>query len=202
MAKMHMGIFFRQNWFCFIWARFQGVIPYFNEAFLLQGGHLYDVVSPKNEKLITDNFDSWSSRSHCLERASALDFKDAAAPRFGHGDVVFDLFIEPYFLHLMPSYPIFITFSFVGIIGWFHFMSKQEILRTLYLTRDLHREGRWVKGMWHDESQNKEISCSFMVYWQNFGRRSRSSWATLQIYYYQNKWKNGFIVFTNLHLFI
>ena len=32
------------------------------------------------------------TRSHYLERASALDFKDAATPRFGHSDVVFDLF--------------------------------------------------------------------------------------------------------------
>ena len=30
--------------------------------------------------------------SHYLERASALDFKDAAAPRFGHGDVAFVYF--------------------------------------------------------------------------------------------------------------
>ena len=32
-------------------------------------------------------------RSHHLERASALDFEDATTPRFGHSDVVFDLFI-------------------------------------------------------------------------------------------------------------
>ena len=33
-----------------------------------------------------------SIRSHYLERASALDFKDAAAPRFSHRDVVFVYF--------------------------------------------------------------------------------------------------------------
>ena len=32
------------------------------------------------------------NRSHHPERASALDFKGAAAPRFGHSDVVFVYF--------------------------------------------------------------------------------------------------------------
>ena len=41
------------------------------------------------------------SRSHYSERASALDFKDTSAPRFGHSDVVFDLFLETCFLHLI-----------------------------------------------------------------------------------------------------
>ena len=41
------------------------------------------------------------SRSHYLERASALDFKDTSAPRFGHSDVVFDLFLETRSLHLI-----------------------------------------------------------------------------------------------------
>ena len=40
-------------------------------------------------------------RSHYPERASALDFKDTSAPRFGHSDVVFDLFLETRFLHLI-----------------------------------------------------------------------------------------------------
>ena len=34
------------------------------------------------------------------ERACGLDFKDAA-PRLGHSNVVFDLFIETCFLHLI-----------------------------------------------------------------------------------------------------
>ena len=34
------------------------------------------------------------NRSLYPERASASDFKDTAAPRFGHIDVVFDIFIE------------------------------------------------------------------------------------------------------------
>ena len=42
-----------------------------------------------------------SARSHYLERASVLDFKDAATLRFGHRDVVFDLFTETHFLHLI-----------------------------------------------------------------------------------------------------
>ena len=41
------------------------------------------------------------SRSHYPERASALDFKDTSAPRFGHSDVVFDIFLETRFLHLI-----------------------------------------------------------------------------------------------------
>ena len=41
------------------------------------------------------------SRSHYSERASALDFKDTSAARFGHSDVVFDLFLETCFLHLI-----------------------------------------------------------------------------------------------------
>ena len=41
------------------------------------------------------------SRSHYPERASALDFKDTSAPRFGHSDVVFDLFLETRFSHLI-----------------------------------------------------------------------------------------------------
>ena len=36
-----------------------------------------------------------------IERGSNLDFKDAAIPRFGHSDVVFDLFIEASFSHLI-----------------------------------------------------------------------------------------------------
>ena len=36
------------------------------------------------------------------EIAFASDFKDTAAPRFGHSDVVFDLFIETrFFSHLI-----------------------------------------------------------------------------------------------------
>ena len=34
-------------------------------------------------------FTNDKKRSHYQERASALDFKDAAAPSFGHSDVVF-----------------------------------------------------------------------------------------------------------------
>ena len=37
------------------------------------------------------------SRSHYSERASALDFKDTSAPRFGHSDVVFNLCLETCF---------------------------------------------------------------------------------------------------------
>ena len=34
------------------------------------------------------------TRSHYPETASALDFKDVTAPRFGHSDVVFCLFLR------------------------------------------------------------------------------------------------------------
>ena len=39
--------------------------------------------------------------SHYPEITSPLDFKEADVPRFGHSDVVFDLFIETRFLHLI-----------------------------------------------------------------------------------------------------
>ena len=48
----------------------------------------------------------FATRTHYPDKASALDFKDAASPRFGHSDVVFDIFIETgFFLHLiaLPS---------------------------------------------------------------------------------------------------
>ena len=40
-------------------------------------------------------------RNHYPDRASVLDFKDAAAPRFGHIDAVFDQFIETCFSYLI-----------------------------------------------------------------------------------------------------
>ena len=67
------------------------------------------------------------SRSHYPERASALDFKDTSAPRFGHSDVVFDLFLETRFLHLIALLSIFVNlFGCLGITlpTWFDFMSK------------------------------------------------------------------------------
>ena len=39
----------------------------------------------------------WCDDTLNSERASALNFEDAATPRFGHNDVVFDLFIESRF---------------------------------------------------------------------------------------------------------
>ena len=39
--------------------------------------------------------------SHDRKRSSALDFKDVTNPRFGHSDVVHDLFIETRFTHLI-----------------------------------------------------------------------------------------------------
>ena len=56
--------------------------------------------------------DEWmnESRSRYPQRASALDFKDAIAPRFCDSDVVFELFIE--------THPVFQNvFSFIGITG-------------------------------------------------------------------------------------
>ena len=46
-------------------------------------------------------FEPCQNRSHYQEKASALGFKDTATLRFGHSDVVFDLFIETRFLHLI-----------------------------------------------------------------------------------------------------
>ena len=40
------------------------------------------------------------TKSHYPERASTLDIKHTAVTRFGHNDVVIDLFIETRFLHL------------------------------------------------------------------------------------------------------
>ena len=47
------------------------------------------------------NCDSAYIKSHHPEGASSSDFKDAATPRFGHSDVVYDLFIEACVLHLI-----------------------------------------------------------------------------------------------------
>ena len=51
------------------------------------------------------------------ERASALDFEDAATPKFGHGDVNLNLFTETRFYALnCLLYPIFSKhFSFLGV---------------------------------------------------------------------------------------
>ena len=40
----------------------------------------------------------YTSMSHYRERASASGFKDAATPRFGHSDVIVDLFIKTDFV--------------------------------------------------------------------------------------------------------
>ena len=52
-------------------------------------------------------------------RASASDFKDAAAPRFAHSDVVFDLFMETLFFSFNRSLIQFFKtfFAFLGITG-------------------------------------------------------------------------------------
>ena len=53
-------------------------------------------------------------RSHYQERVSASDFKDTAAPRFGHSDVVFDLLIETRCFHLialLSNFSFFLFFS-------------------------------------------------------------------------------------------
>ena len=52
------------------------------------------------------------------EGASAPNLKNAATPRFGHSDVVFDLFIETCILHLITLLSKFsIHFNFPGIAG-------------------------------------------------------------------------------------
>ena len=54
--------------------------------------------------------------SHYPERAYTVDFKDAATLRFGHSDVIFDLFTETRFCTQSPSYPNFQNFySFTSI---------------------------------------------------------------------------------------
>ena len=45
----------------------------------------------------------YNQESSYLERSSTLDFKDAATPRFDHSNVVFDLFMETRFSHLIAS---------------------------------------------------------------------------------------------------
>ena len=52
--------------------------------------HCLQVMASSSSGLILSldsNFNT--TRSHSRERASALDFKDAAAPRFGHSDEFF-----------------------------------------------------------------------------------------------------------------
>ena len=63
------------------------------------------------------------SRSHCPERASALDFKNAVTLRFGHSDVVFDLFIETCLSHLVAL--------------WSNFSKLFQIFRYYWTKNDL-----------------------------------------------------------------
>ena len=55
--------------------------------------------------------------AHYPEITSSLDFKDAAIPRFGHSDVIFDLFLETRFLHLVFLYQNFQNFFSLGVAG-------------------------------------------------------------------------------------
>ena len=50
-----------------------------------------------------DSHEDSVTRSHYPERASALDFKDAAVPRIGHSDAVFDLFRETFVFNRILS---------------------------------------------------------------------------------------------------
>ena len=63
--------------------------------------------------------------SHHSERACPLHFKDTATPKFGHSNVLFDLFIETGFFAF--NHPLIQNaFRFLGIIApkLFDFMSK------------------------------------------------------------------------------
>ena len=62
------------------------------------------------------------TRSHYLERASAVDLKDSDIPKFGHSDVVFNLLKET----LDPLIQFLKFFIFLGLTGpkLFVFMSK------------------------------------------------------------------------------
>ena len=44
------------------------------------------------------------TRSYYLERPSALDFKDATTPRFGHRNVAFDLFRFSQLMALLSNF--------------------------------------------------------------------------------------------------
>ena len=50
------------------------------------------------------------TESHYLKRSSTLNFEDAATSRFGHSDVVFNLFIETLFAFNHPLIQFFKTF--------------------------------------------------------------------------------------------
>ena len=76
------------------------------------------------------------------------------------------------------------------------------------LTRDLHRVGLEVEGMWYNRNQNNEISCSFRVCRQKLGGRAfylQDQTELLDGYYLtsasENNSKSCFIVFTNMHPF-
>ena len=57
------------------------------------------IISQESKKAGIYETEVWDKfRSHYPEKASALDFKTL---RFGDSDVVFDLFIETIFLHLI-----------------------------------------------------------------------------------------------------
>ena len=51
--------------------------------------------------LVDTTFKLCDTRSHYSEKASAFNFKDTTAPRFGHNDVVFDLVVETHFWRLI-----------------------------------------------------------------------------------------------------
>ena len=59
-------------------------------------------------------------RSHHTERASVLDFKDIATPRFGHSDVALDLFIETRYSAVYLTGPK--QFDFMSKIPQIHFI--------------------------------------------------------------------------------
>ena len=72
------------------------------------------------------------------ERASVLDFKDATIPRFGHSNVVFDLFIETRFSHLIT---LLFNFSYcmskvpqIPLIK--HFLLMMMRYRVMFVTKN------------------------------------------------------------------
>ena len=78
----------------------------------------FSVRNTVHQGMIINFIKTGVTSSHYPERASALDFKDATTPRFGHSDVVFNLVIETnFFAFNRPFIQSFKIFIISGITG-------------------------------------------------------------------------------------
>ena len=83
----------------------------------------------------TFSFTNKAIRSHYPKRASVLEFKDPATPRFGHSGVVFDLFTETCLLHLISLLSNLSNLSYLFRHQW----AKIIWLYVLSTTNSVHK---------------------------------------------------------------